>query len=167
MNPKAATNNNPIKYKFFRSLGIRNTPSLERPHQNEILSSRRLLVSSNHQEKLKYNQRDDDSHRRRRRILTQGARKQSPKSIAKKGSPKKRISFDNNVTVMPIPQRSEYSNRIASRIWSRRDELIENMERNSIEFASEGWDWRSAMEDENMLVNIQTGELIHPVHFER
>jgi hypothetical protein len=52
--------------------------------------------------------------------------------------PKKRISFDVKVKVVPIPMRDEYSNRVRSRLWSNALEIHENATRNSIEFAAEG-----------------------------
>lgn len=40
------------------------------------------------------------------------------------------------------------------------------MERNRAEFAAEGWDWHSVLEDDDMYVDAQSGELVHPVWFE-
>jgi hypothetical protein len=73
-----------------------------------------------------------------------------------------RIAFQDQVEVMPIPTRHEYSNRIKSRIWSNRYELQENAERNAVEFASEGWNWRNVTEDEGMYICSVSGELVHP-----
>lgn len=50
------------------------------------------------------------------------------------------------------------------RLWTSGQELYQNAARNTVEFASEGWNWRSVTEDENMLRHTISGELIHPVH---
>jgi hypothetical protein len=68
---------------------------------------------------------------------------------------KTRIAFQEDVEVMPIPTRYEYSDRIKSRIWSNRHELQENAERNAIEFASEGWNWKTVTEDDGKPINYK------------
>ena len=73
-----------------------------------------------------------------------------------------RIAFQDEVEVMPIPTRHEYSDRIKSKIWSNRHELQENAERNAVEFAAEGWNWRTVTEDEGMYICSASGELVHP-----
>mmetsp|Transcript_7600 Transcript_7600/g.18297 ORF Transcript_7600/g.18297 Transcript_7600/m.18297 type:complete len:214 (-) Transcript_7600:160-801(-) len=75
---------------------------------------------------------------------------------------KTKIAFQDEVEVLPIPTRHEYSDRIKSRIWSNRYELQENAERNAVEFASEGWNWRNVTEDEGMYICSASGELVHP-----
>lgn len=76
---------------------------------------------------------------------------------------KRVISLQKTVKVIPIPQRSEYSSHESERLWSSSEEIQTNATRNSIEFASEGCDWRAAIEDREMLRHI-SGELIHPIH---
>jgi hypothetical protein len=77
-----------------------------------------------------------------------------------------KIVFQETVQVLPIPTRHEYSDRIKSRIWSNRYELSETAERNALEFAAEGWNWRSVKEDDHMFICSQSGELVHPVHLQ-
>lgn len=60
--------------------------------------------------------------------------------------------------------RDEYSKRVKDRLWTNAEELQQNAQRNAFEFAAEGWDWRTALEDENMYRDSVSGELIHPVH---
>merc|ERR1712232_1518455 len=79
---------------------------------------------------------------------------------------KKSLSFQETVDVVPIPMRTEYSNRVRSRLWSNALEIHENATRNTIEFAAEGWDWRQVLEDEKMYVCVATGELVHPCHYD-
>lgn len=69
---------------------------------------------------------------------------------------KTRIMFEEQVQVMPIPTRYEYSDRIKSRIWSNRHELQENAERNAVEFAAEGWNWRTVTEDDGTFQNMNS-----------
>ena len=85
-----------------------------------------------------------------------------PKHAKKKKQSK--IVFDDEVSVIPIPMRNEYSERVRSRIWSNRFELQENAQRNAVEFAAEGWNWRNVTVDEEMYICSVSGELVHPVH---
>jgi hypothetical protein len=77
-----------------------------------------------------------------------------------------RVAFQEDVEVVPIPTRYEYSDRIKSRIWSNRHELQENAERNALEFAAEGWNWRTVTEDDGMFICSVSGELVHPIHLQ-
>jgi len=80
------------------------------------------------------------------------------------GGNKRTVSIDKSVAVIPIPSRTEYSCQVRERIWSSSEELFANAARNSVEFASEGWNWRQAVEDKEMIVHKPSGELIHPIH---
>lgn len=88
--------------------------------------------------------------------------KSDSSSVKELAGKKTKIAFQDEVEVLPIPTRHEYSDRIKSRIWSNRYELQENAERNAVEFAAEGWDWKKAFSDEEMYICSATGELVHP-----
>jgi hypothetical protein len=47
-------------------------------------------------------------------------------------------------------------------MWQDLEEIHENAQRNRREFAAEGRDWHSVLEDDDMHVDAITGELIHP-----
>ena len=46
-------------------------------------------------------------------------------------------------------------------------ELQDNAYRNQAEFAAEGWDYQKVLEDEDMYVDAETGELVHPFWIEQ
>lgn len=79
---------------------------------------------------------------------------------------KRQITFDSTVTVFSIPSRFEYSNRVKKFLWNGGREIKANAERNLKEFAAEGWNWHTVLEDEDMLVDAKTGELVHPCWFD-
>ncbi|KAL3765729.1 hypothetical protein ACHAWU_009697 [Discostella pseudostelligera] len=85
-----------------------------------------------------------------------------PTPTTSKTKTKRRVSLHHDVAVIPIPMRTEYPNR--ERIWCSASELYQNAARNTIEFASEGFNWRNVAADEQM-VQMPSGERIHPIHF--
>lgn len=51
-------------------------------------------------------------------------------------------------------------------MWADRFEIGAMVERNSIEFESEGYDWKNVVLDKDMYVNEASGELVHPCHYD-
>jgi hypothetical protein len=74
---------------------------------------------------------------------------------------KARVSFKASVSVHWIPNRNTYKDRDA--IWTQKDDFRKSAERNSVEFAADGWDWRQATEESDFI--CCQDELIHPAHF--
>jgi len=74
------------------------------------------------------------------------------------------IHFKDTVSVIPIPSRYQYSDRIKQCMWSNRIELREMAQRNLIEFESEGFDWRNVVVEEDMYIDAANGRLVHPCH---
>eukprot|EP00544_Gedaniella_sp_CCMP2646_P014890 CAMPEP_0202480968 /NCGR_PEP_ID=MMETSP1361-20130828/751_1 /ASSEMBLY_ACC=CAM_ASM_000849 /TAXON_ID=210615 /ORGANISM="Staurosira complex sp., Strain CCMP2646" /LENGTH=209 /DNA_ID=CAMNT_0049108453 /DNA_START=149 /DNA_END=778 /DNA_ORIENTATION=+ len=75
------------------------------------------------------------------------------------------VGFQEHVCVIPIPMRTEYSERIRNRLWCSKHELHAMACRNLLEFEYEGWNPKNVLGDEYMIY-VQ-GELVHPVHCRR
>lgn len=73
-----------------------------------------------------------------------------------------RVGFQEDVCVIPIPMRTEYSERIRNRLWCGKHELQAMAGRNLLEFEYEGWNPQNVLGDECMM--YVGGELVHPVH---
>eukprot|EP00531_Pseudo-nitzschia_arenysensis_P008574 CAMPEP_0116143564 /NCGR_PEP_ID=MMETSP0329-20121206/15519_1 /TAXON_ID=697910 /ORGANISM="Pseudo-nitzschia arenysensis, Strain B593" /LENGTH=249 /DNA_ID=CAMNT_0003638895 /DNA_START=72 /DNA_END=821 /DNA_ORIENTATION=+ len=82
-------------------------------------------------------------------------------------SPRNSVRFHSKVLVMRIPSRNQYPEHMKRNLWCSLSEIARSAQRNTIEFSSEGWDWRSAVEEESMYVHPKTGQYIHPVHVRR
>jgi hypothetical protein len=89
----------------------------------------------------------------------------APSTTTTRTSNSSRVHFNETVSVVEIPSRYQYSDRIKKFIWSDRYELSENAERNVVEFAHEGYDWRNVVMDEDMYIDSINGTLMHPCHF--
>lgn len=77
-----------------------------------------------------------------------------------------RIRFHQKVAVHCIPARDQYPEEVKKCMWSDMSEIREMARRNTIEFASEGYDWRRCTEDDAMVLS-PTGERVHPVWEQR
>lgn len=173
---------NRIRHTFLNKLGIdqkRETNSSEaghRPAHRSMLGNVRVT-----QEPLKYAEFKHSQRKWRWERLFGGelspmanlsssppttptALSSETSSFSSTEKSNRRLTFNEDVKVVPIPMRDEYSDRIKDRLWMNAEEIQRNAERNALEFRSEGFDWRNALVEDNMFTCVETGELIHPVH---
>lgn len=87
------------------------------------------------------------------------------KSSPQQRSPS-RVSFNREVQVVDIPHYDEYSDSLRDRLWNSTRDIRKLVKRNLIEFLADGWDWRSAKE-ENEFTRLPTGELVHPATWQQ
>lgn len=78
----------------------------------------------------------------------------------------RKLTFNKQVLVCPIPKHEAYSKRIKDSLWIPPEDAARNVERNAIEYASEGWKVGGVLDDEDMYLDPVTGEKIHPIHVE-
>ena len=77
-----------------------------------------------------------------------------------------RVMFQDSVTEYPIHRVEEFPMEIRSNIWSTGREVSLNKKRNKKEYKYDFCDWRGATEEDEMVLDTLTGELIHPAHLE-
>jgi hypothetical protein len=72
-----------------------------------------------------------------------------------------KVSFAAQVSVYEIPHRDSYQNKAA--LWTSQKEIKRQAARNTIEYAYEQFNWRTAVEKSQFL-RLPTGQLVHPAH---
>lgn len=162
--PNSSMKSHQIRDRYIRTLGIRNSST-------ENTTSSRFQKSDQHSRSMPVKMleeplKGDDSEYQRRLLITASTR-YSPKSVMtplKEGKMKRQVSFDNSVSVVPIPKRDAYSSRFRNRIWNSAAEIHQNANRNAMEFSAENWDWRQVLEETHFFICVDTGEMVHPVH---
>jgi len=159
-----------IRSNYIHRLGIDDIASSEKP--KDRLPSRgsllgKVILTS---EPLKYKEEREPQNWNFLNIF-QGTTAELPPATggssscnSSTDSNERRLTFQEDVVVVPIPRRDEYSQRVKDRLWMTAEEINSNAQRNAVEFAAEGWDWRLVTEDDGMYKCTESGELIHPVH---
>mmetsp|Transcript_14539 Transcript_14539/g.35039 ORF Transcript_14539/g.35039 Transcript_14539/m.35039 type:complete len:211 (-) Transcript_14539:57-689(-) len=161
---KSFTSSKRVRSKFFHRIGILRPTIHHCPPPSNVLpvaqrSVRDLRRVPRFDEPLRYsyNHQHHRTHKRENEKEENG--REQP-------TQKKQVNFRETVTVVPIPMRCEYSDRIKTKLWRGSLETRESIDRNLAEFAAEHYDWRSACHEEEMYFCGDTRELVHPVHVE-
>lgn len=167
-----SSNDSRIRSNFLIKLGIdastEEQPKQRKPSRGSLLGKVQVT-----KEPLKYEEEETASKSPWAQLF--GGPAQDPENASLSSSPSSAssgsmsqkssgVSFNAEVKVVPIPMRDEYSNRVKERLWTNAEELQLNAQRNAYEFAAEGWEWRTVLEDDNMYRDSSSGALIHPVH---
>jgi hypothetical protein len=77
--------------------------------------------------------------------------------------PASSVRFHESVSVLLIPDRSEYSTELMKVLFQTKRERAVNVSRNLLEFAAEGYDWRNVTEEDDLVMD-EDGQQVHPVH---
>ena len=138
----------------------------QQPKKKEIIAARhlstrlpRLVFGNTFQEKLK-SHNDSSISTQIRRSSNGGGGQQHQSGTTNR----RKISFEETVSVIQIPSRHAYSTRIKKFLWNDSNEIREMAQRNYKEFEAEGFDYRNVVLDEDMFVDSINGGLIHPCH---
>jgi len=89
-----------------------------------------------------------------------------PSSTRKTQYDRRRLTFDEEVSIVSIPRREQYSNRIKHYLWHKNEDVQASIMRNTIEYAADGWKWEEVREEGEHIYCEGSGEWIHPVHRE-
>jgi len=161
--PNSSVKSQQLRNRYLQTLGIKkssieiSTATRFQSGQDSSMKPVRTL-----KEPLKG---DDRKYRRKYQTRSTGLSPMSVMSSINDGKGMKRqVSFDNSVSVVPIPKRDAYSYRIRNRIWNSAVEIHDNANRNAVEFSAENWDWRQVREEDEFFICVDTGEKVHPVH---
>ena len=88
--------------------------------------------------------------------------------------PRKRsVHFHPTVSIIPIPSRTSYTSYTKSKLYISKQDLMCNAQRNHREFVYENFDWRNAVEEDEMYspplhhsTTTAGVDLVHPANFD-
>jgi hypothetical protein len=104
----------------------------------------------------------------------------NPLLKSRRRRPRKRsVHFHPTVSIIPIPSRTSYTSYTKSKLYISKQDLMCNAQRNHREFVYENFDWRSAVEEDEMYSpplhdstttadgsgGVGSGDLIHPANY--
>lgn len=151
-----------IRSRLLHSLGIqkaKTSPSIG------IVNVRDGSLPSNQMQRpanIKMNLLSEDAPIRRSLNDSEEYKSRQVGKVMKGDRQKRHVRFNSIVTEKEIASHKKYSDRIKRTLWSDSEEIKENAYRNQIEYQAEGMNWESVLENDEMYMDANTGELIHP-----
>jgi hypothetical protein len=159
-------NDRRIRNRFIHSLGIiedtTNVPG--KPRRKLPASHRNILKEATFEMPLKNHCSLDTSGRRRIQSNPPTTERSDLAAVATTVTSKPRIQFNSVVQVKPIPSHVDYSDRVRKHLWSNRHEIRQAQQRNMREFAFEGWNYSTVLEEDDMFFDTRSLEFVHPAH---
>jgi len=134
-------------------------------------------TSRSFQEGLKYNKAEEDNNNKHDQLDdgqapspdggTTGSADTS--TITTTASPYVRwVHFHHVVSGVEISSHRDYAPHVRETLWNSFEEIQQNAARNLIEFRADGWEWRNATEESQMLrASAMGGALIHPASYNK
>ena len=147
------------EYETHRPMMIRNSSRNNSNYSSSSSSSssskQRAMDSSGNRRSKQSSSRSQRQHHSRR----------YHKQHAQSNNRTYTIQFDPSVIVISIPSHRDYTPQTRSALHSTEMETLSSIERNTKEFTYEGWDWKCAIEEENMIFDSGSGKFIHPIYY--
>lgn len=81
-------------------------------------------------------------------------------------SSSRKVTFQETLQTVEIPSHRDMDAATIDSIWNSVDSVNSNMQRNSMEYYADGRDWQNITEEDGMVLDEVTGELIHPATYE-
>jgi hypothetical protein len=154
-----------IRSRLLNTLGIHKPPQ-HQPQQQPASASSTERSSDADSNNISIFGRDGRTDVFRQSLNDSHEENNRPTHV-RRPSRKRLVRFDGDVMVQPIASHKNYSKRIKNTIWTNTAEAQDNAYRNQVEFAAEGWDYQKVLEDEDMYIDAETGELVHPFWIEQ
>mmetsp|Transcript_2849 Transcript_2849/g.6058 ORF Transcript_2849/g.6058 Transcript_2849/m.6058 type:complete len:226 (-) Transcript_2849:105-782(-) len=150
-----------IRSRLLRSLGIQKTqqsPTVNTTHENRNQEATTVALPVQRPTNMSFSLLRNTALIRRSLNDIEEHGDQRPSTTGRK----RHVRFNSIVTEKQIASHKKYSDRIKRTLWSDAEEIQENAFRNQLEFQSEGMNWESVLENDEMYLDTNTGELIHP-----
>ena len=114
---RTSTQSQRVRNKFFQTIGIGLNPPKAVAAQKSLRDIRSV---PRYFESLRYDRKEEKMRESRRTVVSSVADENTPSPL------RRRVTFEDTVTIVPIPMFTEYSGRVKSKLWCDTVEVSEN-----------------------------------------